>query len=159
MCGSTRAFLIAPKGPGQGGRRHLSQDVAESPGRPRHTLLRNIMQSRFLAALVTSPKAMFAVAIILLVVACALFSPQLAPYDPGLQSLAGRLKPPFSMAADGQFHLLGTDHLGRDILSRLIYGARISLAIGVGASLVAGTFGVLLGLVSGYFGGCVDDAS
>jgi peptide/nickel transport system permease protein len=105
-----------------------------------------------------SPKAIFALLIMLTLVACAIFSPLLAPYDPGLQSLTGRLAPPLSAAADGRFFLLGTDHLGRDVLSRLIYGARISLIVGVGASLVAGTFGVFLGLVSGYFGGLVDDA-
>jgi peptide/nickel transport system permease protein len=74
-----------------------------------------------------------------------------------LQSLTGRLAPPLSTAADGKFHVLGTDHLGRDILSRLIYGARISLVVGICASLVAGTFGVLMGLVSGYVGGLIDD--
>jgi ABC-type dipeptide/oligopeptide/nickel transport system permease subunit len=83
-------------------------------------------------------------------------SPLLAPYDP-----AGRARrttlPVWSTAADGKFHALGTDHLGRDILSRLIYGARISLVVGIGASVVAGTIGVLFGLVSGYFGGLVDD--
>jgi peptide/nickel transport system permease protein len=112
---------------------------------------------RFLRALLTSPKALIAAAIILLIVACALFSPLLAPYDPNLQSLTGRLQPPLSVAANGQSHLLGTDHLGRDILSRIIYGARISLIVGIGASLAAGTLGVLLGLLSGYFGGLIDD--
>src|SRR5262245_56673934 len=96
--------------------------------------------SRFLAALVVSPKAMFALAIMLAIVACALFSPLLAPFDPDAQSLTDRLLPPLSAAADGQLHWLGTDHLGRDILSRLIYGARISLVVGIGASLAAGTF-------------------
>jgi peptide/nickel transport system permease protein len=129
----------------------LSQDVVASSGR-------NLPQSRFLAALLTSPKAMVAVAVILVVVACALFSPWLAPYDPGLQSLADRLKPPLWTAAGGHIHLLGTDHLGRDVLSRLVYGARVSLVVGIGASLVAGAIGVPLGLMSGYFGGLVDDA-
>jgi peptide/nickel transport system permease protein len=112
---------------------------------------------RFLRALLTSPKAVIATAIIFVIVACALFSPVLAPYDPNLQSLTGRLQPPLSIAANGQYHLFGTDHLGRDILSRLIYGARISLIVGIGASLAAGTLGVLLGLISGYFGGIIDD--
>jgi peptide/nickel transport system permease protein len=110
----------------------------------------------FLSALLRSPKALFALTIIPVVIACALFSPLLAPYDPSLQSLAARLKPPLS-TVDGHFHLFGTDHLGRDILSRLIYGARISLMVGIGASLVAGTIGVLLGLMSGYFGRVIDD--
>jgi peptide/nickel transport system permease protein len=111
----------------------------------------------FLAALARSPKALFAVTIMLVIVACAVASPLLAPYDPNLQSLTGRLQPPFATGADGHFHLFGTDHLGRDILSRIIYGARISLVVGIGASFAAGTLGVLLGLVSGYFGRIIDD--
>jgi peptide/nickel transport system permease protein len=112
----------------------------------------------FLSALVTSRKAMFGVLVVALIVAAAVLSPLLAPYDPGAQGLAGRLLPPLSLAADGHIHLLGTDQLGRDILSRLIYGARISLMVGISASLLAGTLGVLLGLLAGYFGGTADDA-
>jgi peptide/nickel transport system permease protein len=130
----------------------LSQGSFQSANEVIGTAPRN----RLLVELVTSPKAMFALTIMLAIVACALFSPQLAPYDPGAQSLTGRLTPLLSAAIDGNYHWLGTDHLGRDILSRLIYGARISLVVGLGASLVAGTFGVLLGLVSGYIGGFVD---
>lgn len=111
----------------------------------------------FVRALLRSRKASFGTAVVLLVVAAAVLSPLLAPYDPNLQSLASRLLPPFGHAANGGFHLLGTDQLGRDILSRLIYGARVSLLVGVSASLLAGTFGVLLGLCAGYFGGWIDD--
>lgn len=132
----------------------MSQDLLELSDYP----LPRAGRSDFFAALVRSPKAMIAVIIVLIVVACALFSPLLAPYDPGAQSLTGRLQPPLAVATGGHFHLLGTDHLGRDMLSRLIYGARISLVVGIGASLVAGSLGVLLGLMSGYFGGLVDDA-
>jgi peptide/nickel transport system permease protein len=131
----------------------LSQDIYQNLDAVGGQASRN----RLLIELVTSPKAIFALFIMLAILACALFSPQLAPYDPGAQSLTARLSPPLSIAIDGNYHLLGTDHLGRDILSRLIYGARISLVVGLGASLVAGTFGVLLGLISGYFGGLVDD--
>jgi peptide/nickel transport system permease protein len=111
----------------------------------------------FLQALLASRKASFGVAIVLLIVIAAALSPLLAPYDPDVQSLGARLLPPLSHAHD-QFHLLGTDQLGRDILSRLIYGARISLVIGVSASIIAGTFGISLGLIAGYFGGRTDDA-
>jgi peptide/nickel transport system permease protein len=111
-----------------------------------------------LSALAGSRKALFALSIIFVIVCCAAFSPLLAPYDPNLQSLVGRLQPPLSATADGHFHLLGTDHLGRDLLSRLIYGARVSLLVGIGASLVAGTVGVFFGLISGYFTGLIDDA-
>ncbi len=111
---------------------------------------------KFVRAVRASAKACFGSAIVALVLAGALFSPFLAPYDPEFQHLSARLLPPFAHAS-GMFHVLGTDQLGRDILSRLIYGARVSILVGVSASLLAGTVGVLLGLVSGYFGGWVDD--
>ena len=111
-----------------------------------------------LSTMLTSRKATFGVVVVALIVLAAVLSPQLAPYDPGAQSLGGRLLPPLSTGTDGLLHLLGTDQLGRDILSRLIYGARISLMVGVSASLLAGTLGVLLGLLAGYFGDRVDDA-
>jgi peptide/nickel transport system permease protein len=111
----------------------------------------------FLLALLASRKASFGVAIVLLIVIGAALSPLLAPYDPDIQSLGARLLPPLAHVHD-QFHLLGTDQLGRDIFSRLIYGARISLVIGVSASILAGTFGISLGLIAGYFGGRTDDA-
>ena len=114
-------------------------------------------RSGFFAAVAASPKALLAILIIVLIVACAVASPWLAPYDPQAQSLAGRLLPMLSTARDGNFHLLGTDQLGRDILSRLIFGARISLLVGISASLIAGAIGVLLGLMSGYIGGWLDD--
>jgi peptide/nickel transport system permease protein len=110
----------------------------------------------FARAVRASPKACFGIAIVAVVLACALVSPLLAPFDPEFQHLSARLAPPFAHV-DGVFHLLGTDQLGRDILSRLIYGARVSILVGVSASLLAGTVGVLLGLASGYFGGWLDD--
>lgn len=110
----------------------------------------------FLAAMVRSPKAMIGVVVLLVVTAAAIFSPQLAPYDPNAQSLATRLSPPLWVGPQGDFHLLGTDHLGRDILSRLIYGLRVSLIVGLSAALLAGVFGVLLGLLAGFFGRWTD---
>lgn len=90
------------------------------------------------------------------VVLLALFADVVAPMDPLKQSLAARLAPPLSYEAGRGLHLLGTDHLGRDILSRLLYGARISMSISAGAVLVSGTLGTLVGLVSGFRGGRVD---
>jgi len=110
----------------------------------------------FLGEMVRSRKAMFGVSVVMLIVIAALLSPWLAPYDPGQQNLLGRLAPPLTVTADGRMHLLGTDQLGRDIFSRLIYGARVSLLVGAVASLMAGTFGVAMGLIAGYFGGRVD---
>jgi peptide/nickel transport system permease protein len=111
----------------------------------------------FVASFVASPKAMAGLLLVLAILAAALLSSLLAPFDPQLQSLADRLLPPFSQAGDGSFHLLGTDQLGRDLLSRLVYGARVSLLVGLGATRLAGLVGVLLGLAAGYLGGWVDD--
>jgi peptide/nickel transport system permease protein len=86
----------------------------------------------------------------------AALAPQIAPYDPLRGSLAKRLKPPVWMEGGTSDHLLGTDKLGRDILSRMIYGARVSLAVSLIAIVVGGIIGVSLGLVSGYFGGKTD---
>ena len=76
--------------------------------------------------------------------------------DPERQSLRARLKPPVWEATDGRAHLLGTDHLGRDVLARVIYGSRVSLVVGLSAVLVGGLIGSVLGLVAGYRGGRLD---
>jgi peptide/nickel transport system permease protein len=86
----------------------------------------------------------------------ALLAPLIAPHDPIAQDLTRRLLPPFWHAGSNPAHWLGTDHLGRDYLSRLVYGARVSLGIGLGVTLCAGIIGTMLGLVAGYFGGRVD---
>jgi peptide/nickel transport system permease protein len=88
----------------------------------------------------------------------ALLAPWLAPYDPYAQALSDRLLPPVWSEGGTWAHLLGTDHLGRDYLSRLLYGARVSLVIGLGAATIGGIIGVTLGLLAGYFGGWVDHA-
>jgi peptide/nickel transport system permease protein len=80
-----------------------------------------------------------------------IFAPLISPYAPNTQSLAMRLRPP---GTEG--YLLGTDQLGRDVLSRLIYGAQISLAIGFAVMLLTALVGVTVGLISGYLGGKVD---
>ena len=86
----------------------------------------------------------------------ALAAPWLAPQDPVRQSLRGRLAAPTLDGADGRAHLFGTDHLGRDVLSRVIYGARVSLVIGFSAVLVGGVLGAALGILAGFSGGRVD---
>lgn len=86
----------------------------------------------------------------------AIFAPLLAPFDPYDQDLSRRLIPPFWSAKANPAHLLGTDNLGRDYLSRLIYGARISLLIGFAVMLISGVIGTFMGLVAGYFGGRTD---
>ena len=96
--------------------------------------------------------------VILLIALAAIFAPLLAPYDPYAQDLLRRTFPPFWMEGTDHAHWLGTDHLGRDYLSRLIYGARISLTIGFVTALVSGFIGTALGVTAGYFGGRVDAA-
>ncbi len=93
--------------------------------------------------------------LVILVLAAA-FAPQLAPHDPFRQSLRTRLVPPAWAENGTTAHILGTDQLGRDILSRVIHGARISLLVGVSVVLIAGTLGTLLGLLAGFLGGRVD---
>ena len=95
-------------------------------------------------------------AIVLAAVLIALSAPFIAPHDPYYQDLLNRLVPPVWDSRGSWEHILGTDHLGRDYLSRLIYGARISLLIGVGAALISGLIGTVLGVAAGYFGGRVD---
>jgi peptide/nickel transport system permease protein len=87
----------------------------------------------------------------------ALTAPYLAPHNPERGSLRARLRAPTVEARDGRSYLLGTDHLGRDVLSRMIYGTRVSLVIGFAAVLVGGLVGGLLGLVAGFRGGWVDE--
>jgi len=94
--------------------------------------------------------------IVATVVLIALCAPLIAPHDPYYQDLLARLKPPVWDDRGSWDHILGTDHLGRDYLSRLIYGARISLLIGIGAALISGLIGTIMGVMAGYFGGRVD---
>ena len=93
------------------------------------------------------------VAVLLLVAAAA---PLLAPQDPVRQALRGRLAAPTWKGSDGRAHLLGTDHLGRDVLSRVIYGSRVSLVIGFAAVLVGGVLGSAAGLAAGFSRGRLD---
>ena len=96
------------------------------------------------------------VLILLLIALVAVFANLLAPYDPQVGSLSLRYRPPFWQAGGSLAHPLGTDHVGRDELSRLIFGARVSIVVGITAVLFAGFVGTLLGIVSGYLGGWVD---
>lgn len=99
---------------------------------------------------------LFGVVFLVVLVLCAVLAPLVAPHDPGDQDLVNRLKPPFWSDGGSTEFLLGTDGLGRDVLSRLLYGARISLFVGVAVVALAGAFGVVMGLLAGYRGGVVD---
>ncbi len=106
----------------------------------------------------THPGFLFGGAVMLLTILVAVFAPLLTSYDPFAQELTQRLIPPVWSAKGSWTHLLGTDGLGRDYLTRLIYGARISLIVGFGAAGIAGLIGGSLGLIGGYFGGWIDAA-
>jgi peptide/nickel transport system permease protein len=92
--------------------------------------------------------------VVLAVVAAA--APWVAPYDPVRQSLRARLVSPTLATGNGRAHLLGTDHLGRDVLSRIVFGARVSLIVGFAAVAVGGLIGASLGLLAGFHGGWLD---
>lgn len=94
--------------------------------------------------------------VLLLVIIVAILAPVISPHDPMKQDIIQRLRPPAWVEGGSSKHLLGTDALGRDLLSRTLHGARISLTVGVLAVLVGGTIGVTLGLFAGYFRGTVD---
>jgi peptide/nickel transport system permease protein len=95
-------------------------------------------------------------AIFLVIVLSALFAPWVAPDDPITVDIRHRMAPPGWMEGGAREHVLGTDQIGRDLLSRVIWGGRVSLVVGVAAVLLSSTIGVLFGLAAGYFGGRVD---
>jgi len=104
----------------------------------------------------TSFRAVFGLAVLLLMSGAAVAAPRIAPWDPGRQMLAKRLRPPAWQTRGLREHPLGTDHLGRDILSRILYGGRISLGVGLSAVTLSACLGVSLGLLAGFHGGRTD---
>ncbi|EFI53617.1 binding-protein-dependent transport systems inner membrane component [Afipia sp. 1NLS2] len=102
------------------------------------------------------PGLMLGLVILASLVILAAFAPWISPYNPYDQQLPQRLLPPVWVHGGNAAHLLGTDHLGRDYLSRLIYGARVSLLIGFGAASIGCVIGVTLGMCAGFFGGIID---
>ncbi|MFC1492190.1 ABC transporter permease [Nitrospinota bacterium] len=99
--------------------------------------------------------ALFGISVLTIVVGTAVLAPWIAPMDPTEQSLPRRMKPPL-WSEGGQVFILGTDHLGRDLLSRVIYGSRVSLVVGISAVVFSGGIGLAIGLLAGYCGGRVD---
>lgn len=109
-------------------------------------------------SLVRARWPILALNILAIVALAAVFGPEIAPRDPNRQALTARLRPPMQQNVAGEVeYILGTDGLGRDVLSRLIYGARVSLMVGLTAVMIGGTLGTILGMVGGYFGGLTDD--
>ena len=103
-----------------------------------------------------NPAALVGSLILFIVVGAAVFAPWVAPHDPAKQSLLRRFTPPVWQAGGNASYPLGTDQVGRDVLSRIVHGARISLMVGVAAVIVSLVVGVTAGLVSGFVGGKVD---
>ena len=123
---------------------------------PRETEFRRELR-RAVRVMVEARWPVLAMVILLATAIAAAFGPALAPFDPNRQNLVLRLADPMSSGPDGSIFWLGSDVLGRDVLTRLLYGARVSLLVGIAAIGVGGTIGIVAGLLSGYFGGWVDD--
>jgi peptide/nickel transport system permease protein len=112
----------------------------------------------FLRRLARRRTALFGLCVVVIVLVTALAAPLVSPFDPIEQNIGERLKPPGARDAAGRLHLLGSDHLGRDLLARIIYGARPALMVGFAAVLISGVLGMAAGLIAGYVGGRMDDA-
>ncbi|HZP37868.1 MAG TPA: ABC transporter permease [Methylomirabilota bacterium] len=113
-------------------------------------------RSRVWRKLVRNPAAIAGALVLLVIVGAAVFAPYVAPHEPARQSLIRRFTPPIWTAGGKPGYVLGTDQVGRDILSRMIHGARVSLLVGVAAVAVSLVVGVVLGLLSGFLQGRVD---
>jgi peptide/nickel transport system permease protein len=109
-----------------------------------------------LRRLLRSPGGMLGLVLVMLVVLVAIFAPMLSPHDPAKQNIVHRLKPPFWAEGGSLEYPLGTDSLGRDVLSRVIHGSRVSIFVGLVATAASALVGVSLGLISGYLGGSID---
>jgi peptide/nickel transport system permease protein len=112
--------------------------------------------SKFFGSLWRSKTGLVGFIIVLFVLLMAIFAPIIAPFDPQAMNPVKMLKPPIWIDGSDPEHLLGTDNLGRDILSRIIYGSQVSLLVGIASVVLAGIIGVFVGLVAGYYGGIVD---
>lgn len=113
---------------------------------------------RATSSMVQARYPVVAVVFLTLIALCAILAPQLAPKDPNRVEIFDTLKPPLSYNREGEVeYILGTDSTGRDVLSRVIYGARISFFVGLAAVGLGGGVGTILGLTAGYLGGRVDD--
>ncbi len=132
-----------------------------TPSRPIKAPLERFPVLRLLGStfrkLMQDKVALVAATYLVILVLSAIFAPYIAPHDPTEQDLSHRLWPPAWTEKGTSAHLLGTDQLGRDILSRMIYGSRISLVVGICVVMVAGGVGTVVGLIAGYYGGRVDN--
>ncbi|MCY4020261.1 MAG: ABC transporter permease [Chloroflexi bacterium] len=118
--------------------------------------VRRRLPLRLLAILAKSPVGIAGSLIVTVVVVLAFIGPVISPQDPLSRNIRARFKPPGFVDESGNSYLLGNDQLGRDILSRIIAGSRVSVLVGVVSVLISGTLGVIYGLISGFIGGPVD---
>lgn len=134
----------------------------------RPSLVAAIWRKPLIQAFISDPITLISGTFIVLVILAAIFAPTVAPHDPTDRQLPLRHIGPFSsgiatdrsvtpIVEEKRFFLLGTDHLGRDMVSRLVFGARISMAVAILGVLISGTIGLTLGLLAGYYRGFVDD--
>lgn len=128
--------------------------MAAPPASP--TLLEPRRSATVWTRFLRSRRAVAGSLFLLLICLVSFLAPVIAPYPENQQNLERVQLPPFSTSTENTFHLLGTDALGRDLFSRMLYGGRVSLLVGITVVVVAGLIGVPLGLVSGYFGNLVD---
>ncbi|SEI90070.1 peptide/nickel transport system permease protein [Bhargavaea ginsengi] len=124
----------------------ITESVPRSSNKPKSAigaLFRRLLRSR---------TGMLGLVIVVLVTLIAIFAPLLAAHDPAKTDIMNRLVPPFWLDGGNMSYPLGTDNLGRDVLSRIIYGSRVSLLVGISAVLLAGAIGIVMGLLAGYYG-------
>jgi peptide/nickel transport system permease protein len=148
----TDPALSVPDKTAKGGDQR-AEPISLSPVESRNNLRYRL--SNMSNSLRRSPVGMIGMVIVLFVIFLAVFGPYVSPHDPLERNLRNRFEPPGYVNDNGTY-ILGTDQLGRDILSRIIAGARVSVIVGVVASLMAGSIGVMYGIVTGYFGGWID---
>lgn len=134
----------------------LETDLSEEAAELALRVKRRSSFTQFLSRLLKNKPGMVGVVIIIFIVLVALFADIIAPHDPLFITLGDRLKPPAFIEGGSPNYFLGTDSLGRDILSRIIHGSRISLAVGLTSIFIGAGIGTLLGLIAGFFGGRID---
>ena len=120
-------------------------------------LWKNSRVGEFVWRLSQAPVIAMALVILVIVLVTAIIAPWITPHDPTFIDVVARLKPPVWAEGGTPEHILGTDSLGRDVFSRVIYGSRVSMIVGVTVVFISGTLGMILGLISGYVGGWADD--
>ncbi|MBO8162827.1 MAG: ABC transporter permease [Brevibacillus sp.] len=135
----------------------MTTAVAEKPV-PNSPKPKRSKWGKLLRRFLRNPGAMIGMLLLVLTVVAAVFAPFIAPTDPDQADLRARLAPPSWLDEESEStHLLGTDQVGRDLLSRIIYGARVSLMVGILSVLISMVIGVILGLIAGFYGRWVDD--